>query len=55
MSQLQIPPKEQSVRFTVDLLESQHRKLSILAAKTGRRKAEIVRLLLDEALKDVDK
>lgn len=54
MSKLQVPSKEPTVRFTVDLTEPMHRKLSILAAKTGRKKAEIVRLLLDEALKDVE-
>jgi predicted DNA-binding protein len=30
-----------------------HRKLSLLAAKTGKKKAEIVRVLLDEALREV--
>ncbi len=46
--------KEATVRFTVDLPESMHRELSILAAKRGVSKADIVRLLLDDALKDVD-
>jgi hypothetical protein len=54
MSKLQTPAKEPTVRFTVDLAESMHRKLTMLAAKTGRKKADIVRLLLDEALIDVD-
>lgn len=55
MSQLQpTTPKEATVRLTVDLPESMHRKLSVLAAKTGRKKAEIVRFLLDEALKEVE-
>jgi len=53
MDKLQFQPKEGTKRFTVDLAESTHRKLSMLAARTGRTKAEIVRLLLDEALKDV--
>ncbi len=53
MDKLQVQPKEATKRFTVDLAESLHRKLSILAAKTGRSKADIVRLLLDDALKDV--
>ncbi len=53
MDKLQVQPKEATKRFTVDLTESMHRKLSILAAKTGRTKADIVRVLLDEALKDV--
>ena len=54
MDKLQsVPPKEATKRFTVDLAESTHRKLSMLAARTGRTKAEIVRLLLDEALENV--
>ncbi len=36
MDKLQVQPKEATKRFTVDLPESMHRKLSILAAKTGR-------------------
>jgi predicted DNA-binding protein len=31
-----------------------HRKLSILAAKTGRKKADIVRMLLEQAIEDVE-
>ena len=54
MDKLQVQPKEATKRFTVDLPESMHRKLSILSAKTGRTKADIVRLLLDDALQDVD-
>ncbi|WP_375493011.1 CopG family transcriptional regulator [uncultured Nostoc sp.] len=55
MSQLQpTAPKEATIRLTVDLPESMHQKLSLLAAKTRRKKAEIVRFLLDEALKDVN-
>ncbi|MBE9103596.1 CopG family transcriptional regulator [Nostoc cf. edaphicum LEGE 07299] len=54
MSELQQPSKEPTIRLTVDLPESMHRKLSVLAAKTSRKKVEIVRLLLDEALKDVE-
>ncbi|HEY9864399.1 MAG TPA: ribbon-helix-helix domain-containing protein [Candidatus Obscuribacterales bacterium] len=53
MDRLQVQPKEGTKRFTVDLPESTHRKLSMLAARTGRTKAEIVRLLLDEALENV--
>jgi hypothetical protein len=54
MSELQQPSKEPTIRLTVDLPESMHRKLSVLAARTSRKKVEIVRLLLDEALKDVE-
>ena len=46
MEKLQVQPKEVTKRFTVDLPETMHRKLSILAARTGRTKADIVRLLL---------
>ncbi len=48
-----VTAKEATVRFTIDLPESMHRKLSILAAKTGQSKADILRLLLDDALEDV--
>ena len=54
MDKFQAPPKEATIRFTVDLPASMHRRLSILAARTGKKKAEIVRVLLDEALSDVD-
>jgi fructose-1,6-bisphosphatase/sedoheptulose 1,7-bisphosphatase-like protein len=54
MEKLQVEAKEGTKRFTIDLRESVHRKLSILAAKTGRTKADIVRLLLEDALMDVD-
>jgi hypothetical protein len=53
-SKLQAPDKEATVRFTVDMSESLHRKLSMLAAKTGRKKVDIVRMLLEEGLKEVD-
>lgn len=46
--------KEATVRFTVDLPESMHRNLSILAAKKGQSKADIIRMVLDEALVDVE-
>ena len=46
--------KEATVRFTVDLPESMHRELSILAAKQGMSKADIVRILLDKALVGVE-
>ena len=49
----QTPAKEATIRLTVDLPASMHRRLSLLAARTGKRKAEIVRVLLDEVLKDV--
>ena len=54
MEKLQVEAKEGTKRFTIDLRESVHRKLSILSAKTGRSKADIVRMVLDDVLKDVD-
>ena len=54
MQKLQLEAKEPTKRFTIDLRESVHRKLSILAAKTGRSKADIVRMLLDDALEDTN-
>jgi hypothetical protein len=51
---LQAPDKEATVRFTVDMSESLHRKLSMLAAKTGRKKVDIVRMLLEDGLKEVE-
>ena len=54
MDKLQVEAKEGTKRFTIDLRESVHRKLSILSAKTGRTKANIVRMVLDDVLKDVE-
>jgi type IV secretory pathway VirB10-like protein len=54
MSKLQAPDKEATVRFTVDMSESLHRKLSMLAARTGRKKVDIVRMLLEDGLKETD-
>ena len=53
-SKLQAPDKEATVGFTVDMSESLHRKLSMLAARTGRKKVDIVRMLLEDALKETD-
>lgn len=46
--------KERTIRFTVDLPESLHTKLSILAAKSKRKKAEIVRILINDVLEDFE-
>ena len=54
MEKLQVEAKEGTKRFTIDLKESVHRKLSILAARTGRSKADIIRMVLDDLLKDVE-
>jgi hypothetical protein len=54
ISKLQAPDKEATVRFTVDMSETLHRKLSMLAARTGRKKVDIVRMLLEDGLKEVE-
>jgi methionine-rich copper-binding protein CopC len=48
------PEKEATVRLTVDLPKSTHTKLSVLCAHNGLKKAEVVRMLLEEALKDTN-
>lgn len=53
MSKLTSLDKEPTVRLSVDLPFRIHKKLTILAAKTGKKKAEIVRLLINEALNTV--
>lgn len=50
---MEAPEKEPTVRITVDLPKSMHHKLSMLSARTGKKKAEIVRMLLDDVLNDV--
>jgi macrodomain Ter protein organizer (MatP/YcbG family) len=51
---MEAPEKEATVRVTVDLPKSMHQKLSMLCARTGRKKVEIIRMLLDEALDEVN-
>ncbi len=46
--------KEATIRFTVDMPESLHRKLSIFAARSGKKKAEIVRVIVEDALNQVN-
>lgn len=50
---METPEKEATVRVTVDLPKSMHQKLSMLCARTGKKKVEIIRMLLDEALDDL--
>ncbi|CAA9292069.1 hypothetical protein AVDCRST_MAG92-4363 [uncultured Coleofasciculus sp.] len=54
MSTLRVPDNATTVRFSVDMSETLHRKLSMLAAKTGRKKVDIVRMLLEDGLKETD-
>ncbi|MEM8718217.1 MAG: hypothetical protein AAGE84_02755 [Cyanobacteria bacterium P01_G01_bin.39] len=54
MDKLQIEAQEGTKRFTIDLRESAHRKLSILSVRIGRSKADIIRMVLNDALADVE-
>lgn len=47
-------PTERTIRFTVDMPESLHKKLSVFAARSGRKKVDIVRAVLEAVLKDVE-
>jgi macrodomain Ter protein organizer (MatP/YcbG family) len=53
IQKFKLEPKEATKRFTIDLPERMHRKLSILSARSGRTKADIMRMMLDEILMDV--
>lgn len=45
--------KERIIRLTVDMPESMHRALSVRAAQLGKKKAEIIRELVDVYLQAV--
>ena len=47
---METPEKEATVRITVDLPKSMHQKLSLLSARSGKKKAEIIRMLLTDIL-----
>jgi predicted DNA-binding protein len=48
------PTPERIVRFTVDRPESLHQHLSEVSAKLKRKKAVVVRMALEQALKDLE-
>lgn len=54
LAQLQQAPVEGTKRFCVDLPLSMHQRLTDLAFRTGRAKTEIVRLLLEQALDELE-
>jgi predicted DNA-binding protein len=54
MSAPQTTPPESIVRFTVDMPESLHQRLSEAAKRLKRKKAAVVRMALEQALKDLD-
>jgi hypothetical protein len=51
---METPEKEATVRVTVDLPKSMHQKLSLLSARSGKKKVEIIRMLLAEVLNEVN-
>jgi predicted DNA-binding protein len=55
MSQLQALIKNRRSDLPLICPLSEHRKLSMLAARTGRKKVDIVRMLLEDGLKEVHK
>ncbi|MEO1509998.1 MAG: hypothetical protein AAFU84_20355 [Cyanobacteria bacterium J06633_23] len=44
---------ERNIRFTADLPESLHRRLTMAAATSGKRKVDIVRAILDAVLPQI--
>ncbi len=46
--------KEPTVRITIDIPKSLHRRLSMFCAQNQTKKATVVRALLDEALQDIE-
>jgi predicted DNA-binding protein len=46
--------QERIIRFTVDMPESLHQRLSEAAKRLKRKKAAVVRMALEQALKDLD-
>jgi len=45
---------ESSVRFTVDLPRSLHRRLDQLSTDSGKPKTELVRIMIRRALENID-
>jgi hypothetical protein len=54
INRLQLPKKEANRSLTLCLPQLTNRKLSLLAARIGRNKSAIIRLILDKALEDVE-
>jgi len=46
--------KEKPIRVSLDLTPEMHKKLTSLANRTGRAKAEILRILLEQAFDEID-
>jgi predicted DNA-binding protein len=54
MSEQQTSEKEATIRFTVDMPESMHQQLSLLATKKRQKKAVLVRLAIEQMLRDMN-
>jgi predicted DNA-binding protein len=54
MSAPQTTTPERIVRFTVDMPESLHQRLSQTATRLKRKKVMVVRMALEQALKELD-
>lgn len=46
--------KERPIRVSLDLTPEMHKKLTNLANHTGRKKSEILRILLEQAFQDIN-
>lgn len=47
-------PREKPIRVSLDLSPEMHSKLTNLANRTGRKKAEILRVLLEQAFEEIN-
>jgi predicted DNA-binding protein len=54
MSAPQTTTPERTIRFTVDMPESLHQRLSQTATRLKRKKAVVIRMALEQALKDLE-
>jgi hypothetical protein len=50
----QSTPREKPIRVSLDLSPEMHSKLTNLANRTGRKKAEILRVLLEQAFEGIE-
>jgi hypothetical protein len=48
------PRKEKPIRVSLDLSPPMHKKLTNLANRTGRKKSEILRILLEQAFEEIN-
>jgi hypothetical protein len=48
------PRQEKPIRVSLDLSPDMHNKLTNLANRTGRKKSEILRILLEQAFEEIN-